>query len=146
MAVIPIVQSQSFFSGCYVYFPWENIQVTRCDRACEWLRFSDWLELRANCTSVNKEEASTTSERKRELCEPRYLRNANSFRNGTCKEDSISTPLIMFRVSTAQPRIYMTFFLLLFIVPLFFFTHAMYRSGMISNYQLYILLDFILKV
>lgn len=55
------------------------------DRACEWLRFPDRLEHAQTARAITKKRRLKRSE----LRKPRYLRNVNTRRNGTCKEDNI---------------------------------------------------------
>lgn len=102
------------------------------NRACEWLRFPDWLDHAQTARVITKERRLKRSE----LCKPRYLRNVNSRRNGTCKEDNITytyiyTPLILFRVPTGLPSIFVTFLLLSTII--LSFTRASHRSGTVSH-------------
>lgn len=72
------------------------------------------------------------SERKRELCEPRYLQNANSLRNGTCKEDSIASLDYIPSFDCSAKDLHDLFLASLY-RPTLFFTRVLYRSGMISH-------------
>lgn len=86
-----------------------------------------------------------------ELCEPRYLRNVNSRRNGTYEEDNIVytytyTPLISLRVPTGSPSIFVTFFF--YFSPSSSFPLLARRIGQEwsrMKYQLYFPSDSILK-
>lgn len=118
------------------------------DRACEWLRFPDWLEHAQTARAITKKRRLKRSE----LCKPRYLRNVNSCRNGTCKEDNIVytyiyAPLILLRVPTGSPSIFMTFFF--YFSPPSFFPLLARRIGQERSrikYQLYFPSDSILKI
>lgn len=74
-----------------------------------------------------------------ELCELRYLRNVNSRRNGTCKEDNIvythicTLPWSYSRVPTSSSSIFVTFFFYFSLPSSFPFTRASHRSGMVPH-------------
>lgn len=85
-----------FFLGRYEHFSLRKYPANTRNRACEWLRFPDWLEHAqiARARDNKEEKASTTRlEREASCVKPRYLRNANSRRNGTCERDNIARSL-----------------------------------------------------
>jgi len=82
------------------------------NRACEWLRFLDGLEHAQIARAITKKRHLKRSN----LCKLRYLRNVNSRRNGTCKEDNIVytymyTPLILLSSSIEHLRDLLLLFL-----------------------------------